>query len=186
MEREVVGSSARSSVNDKLFGPASATRGTTSELRSGKHFDTDTVSNPSDSSKQKARFWFYEPVHPEADTTGVNSRENVSQKLTSTEQDKEEFFVSHKWDKAIEPKPKRSAKPRKVTNVGSLGQVYNVTGEDESSSADEKIHSTGRKRQLNSKQKTASTDSATEEEVPTSFEEASKLRVWRDSMKTEV
>ena len=98
MEREVVGSSARSSVNDKVFGPASATRGTTSELRSGEHFDTDTVSNPSDSSKQKARFWFYEPVHPEADTTGVNSRENVSQKLTSTEQDKEEFFVSHKWE----------------------------------------------------------------------------------------
>jgi len=57
MEREVVGSSARSSANDKLFGPASATRGTTSELRSEKHFDTDTVSNPSDSSKQKERFW---------------------------------------------------------------------------------------------------------------------------------
>ena len=35
-------------------------------------------------------------------------------------------------------------------------------------------------------QKTTSTGSATEEEVPTSFEEASKLRVWRDSMKTEV
>ena len=146
----------------------------------------NTVGNPSNSSKQKERFWFYEPVHPEADTTGVNSRENVSQKLTSTEQDKEEFFVSHKWDKAIEPKPKRIVKPRKVTNVGSLGQVYNVTGEDESSSADEKNHSTGRKRQLNSNQKTTSTGSATEEEVPTSFEEASKLRVWRDSMKTEV
>ena len=129
----------------------------------------NTVGNPSNSSKQKERFWFYEPVHPETDTTGVNSRENVSQKLTSTEQDKEEFFVSYKWDKAIEPKPKRIVKPRKVTNVGSLGQVYNVTGEDESSSADEKIHSTGRKRR-----------------VPTSFEEASKMRVWRDSMKTEV
>jgi hypothetical protein len=72
--------------------------------------------------------------------------------------------------------------PRKVTNVGSLGKVYNVTSEDARSSADEKIHSTGRKRRLNTKQKTAST----EEEVPTSFEEASKMRVWRDSMKTEV
>ena len=64
--------------------------------------------------------------------------------------------------------------------------MYSVTGEDRSSSADEKIHSTGRKRRLNTKQKTASTDSAIEEEVPTSFEEASKMRVWRDSMKTEV
>ena len=64
--------------------------------------------------------------------------------------------------------------------------MYSVTGEDGSSSADEKINSTGRKRRLNTKQKTASTGLATEEEVPTSFEEASKMRVWRDSMKTEV
>ena len=136
----------------------------------------NTVGHPSNSSKQKERFWFYEPVHPEADTTGVNSRENVSQKLTSTEQDKEEFFVSHKWDKAVEPKPKRSVKPRKVTNAGSLAQVYNVTGEDESGSADEKNHRTGRKRRLNTNQKTASSNSATEEEVPNSY--GSKLRVW--------
>ena len=64
--------------------------------------------------------------------------------------------------------------------------MYKVTSEEESGSADEKIHSTSRKRRLNPNQKTASTDSATEEGVPTSFEEASKLRVWRDSMKTEV
>ena len=64
--------------------------------------------------------------------------------------------------------------------------MYSVTGEDGSSSADEKIHSTGRKRRLNTKQTTANTGSVTEEEVPTSFEEASKMRVWRDSMKTEV
>ncbi len=112
----------------------------------------------------------------------MNSRENVSQKLTSTEKDKEEFFVSNKWDKTIEPKPKRIVKPRKITNIGSLGQAYSVTGEDGSSSEDENIHSTGRKRRLNTKQKTAITNSATEQEVPTSFKEASKMRVWRDSM----
>ncbi len=81
-------------------------------------------------------------------STRVNSREHASQKLTSTEQDKEKF-----------------------TNVGSLGQVYNVNDEDESGSADEKIHSTRRKRRLNPNQKTASTDSATEEAINCEFGE---------------
>jgi hypothetical protein len=64
----------------------------------------------------------------------------------------------------------------KSYECGTLGKVYNVTSEDESSSADKKNHSTGRKRRLNTNQKTASSDSATEEEVPNSY--GSKLRVW--------